>query len=355
MVEFGGWDMPVQYTGIIEEHQATRTRAGLFDICHMGEIIVQGEEAERFLQHMTVNDVAQLAIGQCHYTLLCNASGGILDDLIIYRIDRTKYMLVVNAGTKDGDFQWLEEHNTYGVELQDVSAKTCKLDLQGPAARALVQHLVPDHDFSKLKYFHFIECRIHGMEAIISRTGYTGELGYELYVTAHEAEKLWDLLMTEGARHGIKPVGLGARDTLRLEMGYSLYGHELLTDITPLEAGLGWVVKLNKADFIGKDALLSQKADTSAPLSASGKKKKLVAFEMMDKAVPRNGCKIVADSTECGLVTSGSFGPSVEKFIGLGYVDAKVNAEAIGIKVRDKVYKANVVKTPFYKQGTVKG
>jgi aminomethyltransferase len=256
-------------------------------------------------------------------------------------------MLVVNAGTRDGDFHWLEEHNTFDVDLEDVSDRTCKLDLQGPAARAIVQKMVPDHDFNKLNYFHFIECRIRGMEAIVSRTGYTGELGYELYVTAHEAEKLWDLLMTEGAGHGLKPVGLGARDTLRLEMGYSLYGHELSPDITPLEAGLGWVVKFNKGDFIGKESLERQKA--------KGKRQKMVAFEMTDKAVPRNGCKIVVDGKECGSVTSGSFGPSVEKFIGLGYVDAAVNAETIGIQVRDKVYKANVVKTPFYKKGTAKG
>lgn len=346
MVDFGGWNMPVQYTGIIAEHKNTRENVGLFDICHMGEFIVQGEESRDFLQRVTVNDVARLTIGQSHYSLLCNQQGGIIDDLIVYRIDRIKYMLVVNAGTKDNDWAWLNQQNTFGVELEDVSDHTCKLDLQGPKSREMLKRLLSYPDLDKLEYFHFIECNIGHLEAIISRTGYTGELGFEIYVTAHEAVHLWKLLMDQGAAYNLKPVGLGARDTLRLEMGYSLYGHELSIEHTPLEAGLDWVVKGDKEDFIGKKALLNKKA--------KGITQKLVAFEMTEKAVPRNGCKIMVDNTEGGVVTSGSYGPSVDKFIGLGYVAGAIMPESIGIEVRNKVYPARIVSLPFYKKGTVR-
>lgn len=346
MAAFGGWDMPIQYAGIIKEHTATRTAAGLFDICHMGEFIVQGPRAEELLQKVTTNNVAKLVVGQCQYSLLCNDQGGVLDDLIVYRIDSEKYMLVVNAATQADDFAWIQKYATEGVTMENVSAQTAKLDIQGPASKDILKKVLAHSSaVDALKYFYFIETSLGGKEVLVSRTGYTGELGYEIYSTTREVESIWHELLHAGQNAGLVPCGLGARDTLRLEMGYSLYGHELDTGHTPLEAGLGWITKFDKGPFIGREALIAQKN--------KGLIKKIVAFKLEKKAVARHGATIFAQGKACGVVTSGSFGPSMGATIGLGFVDAHV-ADKIEIEIRNRMYAATCIKLPFYKEGTAK-
>jgi len=347
IIEFAGWEMPVQYTSIIAEHHNTRQRVSLFDICHMGEFIVQGERALGFLQYLLTNDVAKLEIGQCQYNLLCNHQGGILDDLILYRIDHTKYMLVVNAINQRKDWQWLKEHLFSATEIEDVSEQTVKIDLQGPLAYQVLKSTFPELPIEKINYFCFKEFTIGNIELAISRTGYTGELGYELYTTRHYGPILWEQLMEKGQKWGILPAGLGARDTLRLEMGYPLYGHELNEQITPLEASLQWAVAFHNKDFIGQQALLEQKEE--------GIKKKRIGFVLKQKAIPRAGNPIKIENKQVGWVTSGTFSPTLNQPIGLGYlaVDFLTSPE-ISIEIRNKLYPAQIFKYPFYRQGTVK-
>lgn len=262
MVDFGGWDMPVQYTGVIDEHLATRTAAGLFDVSHMGEIEVRGSGALAYIQELTTNDASQLVPGQVQYSAICYPHGGVVDDVTLYRFGVERYLFCVNASNVDKDFSWMQqvlaEGDFPGVELRNLSDQYAQLALQGPAAEAILARLT-DTDLKELVYYHFIEGQVSGVPTIISRTGYTGEDGFELYFTADAAESVWSALLAAGVDDGLKPCGLGARDTLRLEMKYALYGHEISAEITPLEAGLGWITKLAKPSFVGRDALLKQK------------------------------------------------------------------------------------------------
>ncbi|HEX2914997.1 MAG TPA: glycine cleavage system aminomethyltransferase GcvT [Chloroflexia bacterium] len=343
LIEFGGWLMPVQYSGIIEEHKAVRTAAGLFDLSHMGEFEVSGKDALAFLQYVTTNDVSKLAEGQAQYTFMLYPDGGIVDDLIVYRLP-DKYLLVVNASNIDKDFHWLQENQLIrGVDviLRNRSSATALISIQGPRSQEIVQKLTQT-DLSGIAYYYCAQGEVDGIPALIARTGYTGEDGFELFVDSKQAEKLWNILMEAGKDKGLLPVGLGARDTLRLEAKMALYGNDIDGSHNPLEAGLGWAVKLDKDEFCGKRTL--------ERIKKRGVQRKLVGFEVKDKAIARHGYPIVQDGKEAGLVTSGAPSPSVGKNIGLAYVP--VDQSAVGTKlqvlIREKPYDIEVVKTPFY-------
>ena len=346
MVDFGGWDMPVQYAaGVIEEHMATRTRAGLFDVSHMGEIWVEGEDAIPFVNSITTNDVTKLVDGQAHYSALTNEKGGVVDDLLVYRFDLDKLLLVVNASTTDKDWEWITSHKgDFNITLTNASADYCQIAIQGPKATEILQKLT-DTELAPIKYYHFTTGHVDGVDAIISRTGYTGEDGFEVYAAADKAEQLWNKLLETGEEYGILPCGLAARNTLRLESAMSLYGHELGDDITPLEANLGWITKLDKeGTFVGRDKLADQKAD--------GIKRKLVGFEMKEPGIARDGFEIYIDDKNVGQVTSGSPAPFLKKNIGLAFVPTEFanTGQEIRIDVRGKKLLAEIVPTPFYKR-----
>jgi len=340
MVPFGGWEMPVQYAGIIEEHRAVRRAVGLFDISHMGEFEVEGPDAVAAVQRLTTNDAAPLALGQVQYSLFCYPDGGIVDDLTLYRLAPERLMLTVNAANIDKDWAWVTEHGR-AARWRNASAETGLLAVQGPRAESLVQRLA-DTDVTALRYYHFGRGAVAGVPVLISRTGYTGEDGFELYVPAERAERLWHALMDAGQADGIQPIGLGARDTLRLEMKFALYGNDIDQTTNPLEAGLGWVVKPAKGDFIGREAIEAARA--------RGIGRKLVGFEMQDRAVPRHGYRLLAAGAEVGQVTSGSFAPSLERTIGMGYVRADRSAvgSELDVEIRGQAHPARVVKTPFH-------
>ena len=346
LVEFSGWEMPVQYSGILEEHRAVRERAGLFDVCHMGEFSVEGPGALDFLQGLVPNNVARLADGQALYTQLCNEQGGTLDDLLIYRRGDERYMAVVNAGTTESDWAWFTQRaaGRSDVTLANISDETGLVALQGPRARDILRPLT-DTDLDAINYYHFVEGTVAGISCLISRTGYTGEDGFELYCAAGDVVALWRAVLEAGTPQGLLPAGLGARDTLRLEAGYCLYGHELNEQITPLEAGLGWSVKLEKGhDFIGREALLAEKQQ--------GLPRKLVGIELRDRGIPRAEYAILRDGKAIGALTSGTMGPTVGKAIGMGYVpseDAAPGTE-IAIDIRGKAVPAVIVALPFYKR-----
>jgi aminomethyltransferase len=347
MVPFGGWDMPVQYTGIIEEHRAVRRAAGLFDISHMGEFEVRGPDALAAVQRLCTNDAAALAVGHVQYAALCYPEGGIVDDLTIYRLGDDHFMLVVNASNIDKDWAWVTAHSAGRAEWTNVSDETALLAVQGPKAEGLVARLA-DRDVTGLGYYRFTRGTVAGVAGIISRTGYTGEDGFELYVPAGRAERLWSALLEAGRPDGLQPIGLGARDTLRLEMKYALYGNDIDQTTNPLEAGLGWIVKPAKGDFIGREAIEA--------LRARGVTRKLVGFEMAERAVPRHGYRLLAGGAPVGVVTSGSFGPSVERSIGMGYVPVSLAAvgSELAVEIRGASHGARVVKTPFYPSHTKK-
>jgi aminomethyltransferase len=341
MVPFGGWEMPVQYAGILEEHRTVRRAVGLFDVSHMGEFEVTGPDALATLQTLTTNDVAAVGVGQVQYSLLCNPTGGIVDDLTVYRLADDRFVLTVNASNIDTDWAWVTGHSRPGARWRNISAETALLALQGPRAEALLAELT-DVDVKSLRYYHFAEGAVAGTRALVSRTGYTGEDGFELYVAARDAERLWRALLDGGRPAGIAPIGLGARDTLRLEMRYVLYGNDIDQTTNPLEAGLGWVVKPAKGDFIGREAI--------EKVRAAGIRRRLVGFEMAERAVPRHGYRITKDGHPIGVVTSGSYGPSVDRSIGVGYVEtahASVGSE-LAVEVRGRPQAARVVKTPFH-------
>ncbi|GHO53117.1 glycine cleavage system aminomethyltransferase GcvT [Ktedonobacter robiniae] len=347
LVEFGGWDMPVQYSGIIEEHQAVRTKAGLFDVSHMGEFKAEGSDALAFLQYLVPNDVSRLAVGQALYTQLCRPDGTTIDDLLIYHLAEEQYMLVVNAANIDKDYAWIESHaqKFANVTLSNQSDTTALIALQGPLAMSILQPLA-DVKLDEIKYYHFAPGQVADIRCLISRTGYTGEDGFELYCPSVDAAKLWQTLLEAGKPQGVLPAGLGARDTLRLEAAYCLYGHELDDETNPLEAGLGWTVKLKKSvEFIGRSALQQAKEQ--------GLKKRLVGIELLERGVPRSGYAIYDGEQRIGVLTSGSHGPTVQKSIGLGFVDpehAKVGTR-VQIEIRGKRVAAQVVALPFYKRG----
>ena len=348
MVDFGGWDMPVQYpAGTIEEHLRTRTHSGLFDVSHMGEVDVRGPDAIAFVNRITSNDVTKLVDGQAHYTALTTPQGTVIDDLLVYRLAADHLLLVVNASTTEKDWEWISSHHAgESVKLENVSSNYCQLALQGPDAQNILAKLT-DLPLSEIKYYHFTTGTVDGIDSIVSRTGYTGEDGFEVYAAPEHAERLWTKILDAGnygTDQGVLPCGLAARNTLRLESGMALYGHEIDETTTLYEANLGWICKLDKGDFIGREALVQQKAQ--------GVKRKLVGFEVTDRGIARDDQGVVIDDQNVGKVTSGSPAPYLKKNIGLAYVPveyANVGQE-IKVDVRGRLVGAQIVKTPFYKR-----
>ena len=344
MAPFAGYNMPISYSSINDEHQTVRKAAGVFDVSHMGEFIVKGEGALELIQRLTTNDASKIAVGKAQYSCITNEQGGIVDDLLIYCLEEgTEYMIVVNASNIEKDWNWMQQHNTSGAQMQNISDSTGLLAVQGPNATKLVQTLT-DMDVLNLKYYTFTKGTFAGVEnVIISATGYTGAGGVEIYFEDKDgaADKIWNALFEAGKEFGLKPIGLAARDTLRLEMGFCLYGNDIDDTTTPLEAGLGWITKFSK-DFTAKDMLQKQKE--------AGVERKLVGFEMIDRGIPRHGYDICNEGGEkIGYVTSGTQAPSLNKAIGMGYVATASAApdSPIFIKVRDKLLTAKVVKMPF--------
>jgi len=343
MVPFAGYNMPVQYAGINAEHETVRNGVGVFDVSHMGEFILKGDRAIDLIQKVSSNDAAKLYDGKVQYSCLPNEDGGIVDDLLIYRIDEKTYMLVVNASNIDKDWNWISKYNTLGVDMKNISDRTSLLAIQGPKAADALQSLT-DIDLASMEYYTFKKGKFGGVDnVLISATGYTGAGGFEIYFENQYAEQIWDAIFKAGEPFGIKPIGLGARDTLRLEMGFCLYGNDIDDTTSPLEAGLGWVTKFNK-EFTNSDALLLQKQN--------GVRRKLVGFEMIERGIPRHDYPIVnADGIIIGKVTSGTQSPSLQKAIGMGYVETAYAKEGteIFISIRDNKIKAKIVKPPFNK------
>ncbi|MBN1282711.1 MAG: glycine cleavage system aminomethyltransferase GcvT [Proteobacteria bacterium] len=349
IVDFAGWLMPVQYTGVIDEHRAVRAAAGLFDVSHMGQVEVAGPGATDCVQHLTTNDVKRLVDGQAQYSVVCNERGTVVDDVIVYRMNPERYMIVVNASNAAKDFAWFQSHATGRATLRNASDDYALIAFQGPLAAELLAPLA-DADLASIKTYCFTEGAVAGAKAIIARTGYTGEDGFEIFTSPADATPVWQALLERGKQRGVLPAGLGARDTLRLEMKYSLYGHEITEDTNPIEAGLGWVVKLDTPDdFVGKAALVD--------IKAGGQTRKLAGFRMTEPGIPRQGYRIIAGGRDAGFVTSGTMSPSLECAIGIGYVKADAAAEGsdISIDIRGRARKATVVKTPFYKPRQRKG
>ncbi|MBK8173290.1 MAG: glycine cleavage system aminomethyltransferase GcvT [Sandaracinaceae bacterium] len=345
MVPFAGWEMPVQYEGVIAEHNAVRNAAGLFDVCHMGELILEGEHAIAVVDYLVTNDIKGLSDGQARYTACCNAEGTILDDLIIYRHSPTKVLVVCNASNVEKISKHFEKAAKDHCEFRDVSEETALIALQGPRAADVIWDAKCAASTQKLASFHFAKDQVGGVDCTVARTGYTGEDGFELFCAWNDAPKLWRALMEAGKKHGLAPIGLGARDTLRLEARLSLYGNDIDETTNPLEAGLGWVTKFDKGDFVGREAL--------AAIKEAGLTRKIVGFEMTGRGIGRHGYPITdAAAKHVGIVTSGSPGPTVGKNIGLGYVPTAMSevGTKIGIEIRGKVIDAVVVKTPFYKR-----
>tara|TARA_B110000093_G_scaffold139445_1_gene149760 strand:+ start:469 stop:1554 length:1086 start_codon:yes stop_codon:yes gene_type:complete len=345
MVPFAGYMMPVQYEGVNVEHEVVREGVGVFDVSHMGEFLVSGAGALDLIQKVTSNDASVLTIGRAQYSCMPNGKGGVIDDLIIYKMKEEEYLLVVNASNIDKDWDWISSHNSFNATMRNLSDDYSLLAIQGPKAVEAMQSLT-SIDLSEIKYYHFEVADFAGVEhVIISATGYTGSGGFEIYCKNDVAEQVWDKVFEAGADFGIKPIGLAARDTLRLEMGFCLYGNDIDDTTSPLEAGLGWITKLAKDDFIDKDFLANQKEE--------GIKNKLVAFQMIDRGIPRHDYPIQgANGNTIGRVTSGTMSPSMKIGIGLGYVtkeNSTVNSE-IFIQIRGKAIKAQVVKLPFYKK-----
>ncbi|MBT2685660.1 glycine cleavage system aminomethyltransferase GcvT [Bacillus sp. ISL-37] len=345
-VDFGGWELPVQFSSIKEEHEAVRTKAGLFDVSHMGEIEVKGPDSLDYLQKMMTNDVSKLKNGGAQYTAMCYETGGTVDDLLIYKLEDEHYLLVVNASNIEKDFDWLQDHLEGNVKIENLSEGMAQLALQGPLAEGVLQKLAKGHELSSIGFFKFSEeVDLNGKKALISRTGYTGEDGFEVYCDSKDAVSLWNEVLEAGKEEGVIPCGLGARDTLRFEANLALYGQELSSEISPLEAGIGFAVKLNKeADFIGKEALKQQKEN--------GLPRKLVGIEMIDRGIPRHGYPVYKGDTQIGEVTTGTQSPTLKKNIGLALIDAKETelGNEVEVEIRGKRLKAAVSATPFYKR-----
>jgi aminomethyltransferase len=340
MTDFGGWEMPVEYTGIIEEHQAVRNKAGLFDVSHMGEIIVRGENAAKSLQKIITNDLEKLEPGKIIYTPICNEDGGIIDDLLVYCLSEDSYLLVVNASNIEKDFKWIKEHLLEKTKAENLSNKYAMLALQGPESQKILTQLT-DIDLNTLEYYRFREAKVAGIKMMISRTGYTGELGYELYFEPESAAKIWEELMAAGSDFGLQACGLGARDTLRLEKIYALYGNDIDAETNPFEAGLSWTVEIDKGDFIGREKLIE--------IAENCCQRKLSPFKIKGRGVARHGYEVYAGEEKIGQVTSGSYSPTLEQGIGLAYLKIEYTEPGteIEIKVRRRKIKAEVVKGPF--------
>jgi aminomethyltransferase len=349
LVPFGGWEMPVQFSGIIDEHLTVRSTVGLFDVSHMGEFFFEGEGALEAVQYLTINDASKLDPGGVQYSAMATAEGGLVDDITVFRLAEDRFMFCVNAANIEKDFRWVTAHmgRFPGVKATDGSARTALLALQGPRAQDILKSLCYS-DLDSLPYYHFLESKVAGIDAVISRTGYTGEDGFELFVQADKGADVWEELMVQGETRGMKPCGLGARDTLRLEMGYALYGQEIDETTTPLESRLGWITKLKKGEFIGREAILRQKE--------TGLETTLAAFLMEDRGIPRNGYPILHDDRQVGRVTSGTMSPSLRIGVGLGYVPPELSqpGTSLLVKIRERPARASVVELPFYKSGTAK-
>jgi len=347
LVPFAGWEMPVQYTGVIEEHLNVRKACGLFDVSHMGEIEISGPKALEAVQAITTNDASKLKEGQIQYTLLCYPEGGVVDDITLYKFSGTRYMLCVNASNTEKDFNWIREKAGHLADIRDLSNNFGQLAIQGPLSVEILQNTC-NLDLSLIRYYHFREGNIAGVDAIISRTGYTGEDGFEIYVPWDKTVKAWQALMEAGRGFGIKPAGLGARDTLRLEMGFPLYGNELDENTTPLEAGLDRFVKFDKPHFIGKDELEKQ--------ARQGINRRLVGLEMTEQGIPRSHHNIIANNRIVGNITSGTMSPTLGRGIGMGYVETAFTpiGTELGVEIRGKIKGARVAKTPFYTKKTVR-
>ncbi len=343
VIEFGGWMMPVQYSNVIDEHTTTRTKVGLFDICHMGEVLVFGPEAIEFLQHIATNDISKIEPGKSAYSAMCYENGTTVDDIFVYCFNDDSYFVVVNASTSEKDVAWMKKHSLgFDVTVEDKSEHYAMLSIQGPYAEKTLQKIT-EYPLSSIQRFGFVENYVlEKIKTIISRTGYTGEDGFEIFFDSNHTVEVWEALMAAGKEFGLKPIGLGARDTLRLESCYSLYGHELSDKITPLEAGIDFAVKLEKPEFIGKEALQKQNKEL---------KRKIVAFQMNDGSIPRNEYEIYDKGRKIGFVTSGTFSPTFRKGIGLAMVD--INYSEIGtklnIKIRNELHEGAVVKRPIYR------
>jgi len=342
LIDFNGWLMPVYYSNVIEEHINVREKAGIFDICHMGEFIIEGNDAFKLVQKIITNDLNKLEDGKAFYSSMCLENGGVIDDLIVYRFGQNKFMVVVNAANIEKDFKWFLKHKDFfdNATVIGRTNETCKIGLQGPKSEEILQKLT-NAQLKNLKRFHFIEDNVNNIPTIISRTGYTAEDGFELYFNAEKAAEQWNKLLAVGKEFGLKPIGLGARDTLRVEAGYSLYGHELNDTINPFEAGIGFIVKLGKGDFIGRDILLGQKNNL---------KRKIIAFEMLERGIPRQNYGVYKGGNQIGYVTSGTMSPTFKKGIGMALVSVDESSEEneIHINIRGKPYKAKIVKKPIY-------
>jgi aminomethyltransferase len=353
LIDFGGWELPVQYTGVLDEHQTCRSAAGLFDVSHMGEILVEGKDAERFLNFLVTNNVSKLSDGQAQYTVMCNGLGGIVDDLIIYRRSAERYLVVVNASNTDKDYAWIKnvyDTQNWDMNLRNASAEYTQIAIQGPKAAEILQKLT-SADLSAIKTYWFTESTLNlpgqdKVSAIIARTGYTGEDGFEIYCEWDQGPALWRVLMETGQPYGIKACGLGARDTLRLEMKYPLYGHELSDQTNPVEAGLNWVIKLDKGDFIGKGPIIEMKE--------KGATRALVGLKLLGPGIPRQGYAVYTEdgATKIGELTSGTQSPMLKQSIGVAYVAKEHSAigSKVTVDIRGNKVPAEIVATPFYKR-----
>jgi aminomethyltransferase len=343
MVDFGGWDMPVQYTGIVDEHNTIRTAVGLFDVSHMGEIEIRGPEALKLVDYVSTNAASRLAIGQAHYSGLLYEHGGFVDDILVHKVADDSYFLCVNASNQEKDFEHIRAHNKFNCEVEFASPRYAQIAIQGPKALEVLSKLTKI-DLNAIRYYWFADGEVAGFKARVARTGYTGEDGFEVYLDPSHAAALWAQLLEAGAPFGIKQCGLGARNTLRLEAAMSLYGHEIGPSITPLDAGLSWIVKMDKGDFVGRDALAKQKE--------RGITRKLAGFEMRGRGIARDGYEVVVDGALAGWVTSGSPAPALNKNIGLCFLpaDRAKPGEKIGILIRNQTVDAEIVPTPFYKR-----
>ncbi len=344
IIDFAGWALPVQFSGIIEEHLMVRTGAGLFDVSHMGEIVVTGKGAVRLLDYLLANEISSLENGIIRYSHICNPNGGVVDDILVYRLGIEEFLLVVNASNIGKDLSWIKSYAYGDVEVEDVSGTTAQLAVQGPFAEGVIQKLISDK-IAGMKYYSFQrDVHIGRHRCILSRTGYTGEDGFEIYCSQDEASDLWNLLMDAGEEYNLRPAGLGARDTLRFEACLPLYGHELSEDITPLEAGLGRFVKMDKRDFIGRAALKKQ--------AEEGLKRRLAGLEMMDRGIPRTEYGVFHKGSPVGFVTTGSYCPALQKNLALAIID--INSSEIGqvveVDIRGRKLEAKVVDTPFYRR-----
>lgn len=348
IVPFAGFEMPVQYpTGITAEHKAVREGVGLFDVSHMGEFVVRGPQALDLVQHISINDASKLEVGQAQYSAMCTESGGVVDDLLVYRFP-DRYMLVVNASNLDKDWAWVQSHaGAFEADVEDISDETGLLAVQGPRARDALRSLA-SIDLDTVRYYRFVEGEVAGVPAVISGTGYTGEDGFELYVAAGDAQAVWRAVLGSGEPLGILPAGLGARDSLRLEMGYALYGQELDDAHTPLESGLGWVTKLDKSDFVGRDHLAEQRA--------AGLSRRLVGLVATERGFPRSGYPILSEGETVGTVTSGTISPSLGVGIAMGYVPNELSAKETPLQIdaRGRPFAAAVCATPFYTKGSIR-